>query len=171
MAFGRKPFVAGNWKMFKTVAEAAPPGLRAGAWPAGDQRCRESALPALYRLAGSERAAGRHRYRSGRPGYASGRLRALSPAGISPAMVAELCQLCHHRPFRAAQYFGETDETVNKKVKAALAHGLTPIVCRGRDPGRKPGWAHRRGVSIASFVKAWLGWRRHPGLPSGRSRW
>jgi len=29
------------------------------------------------------------------------------------------------------QYFAETDETVNKKVKAALAHGLKPIVCVG----------------------------------------
>ncbi len=29
------------------------------------------------------------------------------------------------------QYFGETDETVNKKIKAALAHDLTPIVCIG----------------------------------------
>jgi triosephosphate isomerase len=29
------------------------------------------------------------------------------------------------------QYFGETDESVNKKIKAALRHGLTPIVCVG----------------------------------------
>jgi triosephosphate isomerase len=29
------------------------------------------------------------------------------------------------------QYFGETDESVNKKLAAALAHGLTPIVCVG----------------------------------------
>jgi len=29
------------------------------------------------------------------------------------------------------QYFGETDEAVNKKTKAVLAHGLTPIVCVG----------------------------------------
>ena len=29
------------------------------------------------------------------------------------------------------QYFGETDETVNKKLKAVLKHGLTPIVCIG----------------------------------------
>jgi triosephosphate isomerase len=29
------------------------------------------------------------------------------------------------------QYFGETDETVNKKVKAVLAHGMTPIMCVG----------------------------------------
>ncbi|MDP2652724.1 MAG: triose-phosphate isomerase [Candidatus Omnitrophota bacterium] len=31
------------------------------------------------------------------------------------------------------QYFGETDETVNKKIKAALRHGLTPIVCVGEN--------------------------------------
>jgi len=29
------------------------------------------------------------------------------------------------------QFFDETDETVNKRIKAALAHGLTPIVCVG----------------------------------------
>jgi len=29
------------------------------------------------------------------------------------------------------QYFGETDETVNKRIKAVLAHGLTPIACVG----------------------------------------
>ena len=29
------------------------------------------------------------------------------------------------------QYFAETDETVNKKIKSALAHGLKPIVCVG----------------------------------------
>lgn len=29
------------------------------------------------------------------------------------------------------QYFGETDETVNKKIKKALEHDLTPIVCVG----------------------------------------
>lgn len=31
------------------------------------------------------------------------------------------------------QYFGETNETVNKRLKAALAHGLTPIVCVGEN--------------------------------------
>ena len=41
------------------------------------------------------------------------------------------CGICDHRPFRAPQYFGETDVTVNEKVKAALAHNLTPIVCVG----------------------------------------
>jgi len=41
--------------------------------------------------------------------------------------------ICHYRPFRTAHftYFGEVDATVNKKVKAALAVSLTPIVCVG----------------------------------------
>ena len=50
---------------------------------------------------------------------------------ISPRMVQELCQyvILGHSERRA--YFGETDEEVNRKIKAALAHGLTPIVCVG----------------------------------------
>lgn len=50
---------------------------------------------------------------------------------ISPLMVAEWCSyiILGHSERRA--YFSETDETVNLKVQAALAHGLTPIVCVG----------------------------------------
>ena len=43
------------------------------------------------------------------------------------------------------QFFGDTNETVLKKTKAALAAGLTPIVCIGRDAGRPGGWKHRKG--------------------------
>ena len=50
---------------------------------------------------------------------------------ISAGMLKELVEfvILGHSERRAM--FGETDETVNKKVKAALAHGLQPIVCVG----------------------------------------
>jgi triosephosphate isomerase len=50
---------------------------------------------------------------------------------IAPGMLKELCQyvILGHSERRA--YFGETDEGVNRKVKAALAHTLRPIVCVG----------------------------------------
>jgi triosephosphate isomerase len=50
---------------------------------------------------------------------------------VSPEMVKECCRyvIIGHSERRA--YFGETDEHVNLKVKAALAVGLTPIVCVG----------------------------------------
>jgi len=48
-------------------------------------------------------------------------------------MLQGLCQfvILGHSERRA--YFGETDEGVNRKVKAALAHGLTPIICVGEN--------------------------------------
>jgi triosephosphate isomerase len=50
---------------------------------------------------------------------------------VSPAMLQGLCRyvILGHSERRAL--FGETDEGVNKKIKAALAHSLTPIVCVG----------------------------------------
>ena len=50
---------------------------------------------------------------------------------VSPAMVKEFCKfvIIGHSERRAL--FGETDESVNLKIKAALAVGLIPIVCVG----------------------------------------
>lgn len=49
----------------------------------------------------------------------------------APDMLAELCDYVILGHSERRQYFSETDEIVNKKVKAALGVGLTPIMCVG----------------------------------------
>jgi triosephosphate isomerase len=126
----RRKLVAGNWKMYKTVAEAQQlvqellPGL--GALTTIDRVvCPPftalSAVRAL--LAGSEIGLGAQNLFWESAGAYTGE--------VAAAMVAELCQYVIIGHSERRQYFGETDETVNWRVKAALAVGLTPIVCIG----------------------------------------
>jgi triosephosphate isomerase len=50
---------------------------------------------------------------------------------ISPRMLAEFCQYVILGHSERRTYFGETNEQVNRKVRAAIAHHLMPIICVG----------------------------------------
>jgi triosephosphate isomerase (TIM) len=126
----RRPFIAGNWKMHKTAAEAIDlaDGLKQAL---ADVESMDLAVcpPATALgvvsdlLAGSNIQVGAQNMHWETAGAYTGE--------ISPPMVRGLatCVIIGHSERR--QYFGETDATVNKKLKAALAHDLIPIVCIG----------------------------------------
>ncbi|MBN1148088.1 MAG: triose-phosphate isomerase [Anaerolineales bacterium] len=126
----RKPFIAGNWKMHKTVAEARHltselvPGLQA---VEGVEKVLcppfTSLLAVAALLEGTDIGVGAQNMHWELSGAFTGE--------ISPSMVAELCQYVILGHSERRMYFGETDESVNRKVQAALAHGLRPIVCVG----------------------------------------
>lgn len=126
----RRPFVAGNWKMFKTTAEARIlmsellPGLNT-IQGVDIVICPPftSILPVAALLEGTSIGVGAQDIFWESTGAYTGE--------ISPAMVAEFCKyvIIGHSERRAM--FGETDLNVNRKVKAALTHDLIPILCVG----------------------------------------
>ncbi|HVA92240.1 MAG TPA: triose-phosphate isomerase [Chloroflexota bacterium] len=64
---------------------------------------------------------------------------------ISPTMLVPWCQYVILGHSERRQYFGETNEQVHRKVRAAFAHNLTPIVCVGeslaqREAGETHAW-------------------------------
>lgn len=126
----RKPMVAGNWKMNKTVAEAGK--LAEALLPAMQTITTveqvicppaTSLLSLAEMLAGTGIGLGAQNMHWEASGAFTGEL--------SPEMVKEFCAyvILGHSERRA--FFADTDETVNAKVKAALAAGLTPIMCVG----------------------------------------
>lgn len=50
---------------------------------------------------------------------------------LAPNMLSPYCQYVIMGHSERREYFGETDEGVNKKAKAAITHGMTPIICCG----------------------------------------
>jgi len=126
----RKPILAGNWKMNMTIAEATDfvRTIRRGLneiKTVDRVICPPfTALAALKDLlSATEIGLGAQNMHWEEAGAYTGE--------ISPAMLKELCQyvILGHSERRA--FFGETDEGINRKLKAALAHGLLPIVCVG----------------------------------------
>jgi len=144
----RQPLIAGNWKMHKTLAEAKTLArdIRHGTAPL--RRAEVALAPpytALAAVAGELkdsdiRLAAQDTFWEKQGAYTG---------AISPAMLADVG--CHYvivGHSERRQHFGETNHSVNLKVKAVLAAGLKVILCVGETRGER-----ESGLTIARVAE------------------
>ncbi|HEY4684674.1 MAG TPA: triose-phosphate isomerase [Dehalococcoidia bacterium] len=139
----RTPIVAGNWKMNTNAASARElvEAIKGGSVDAVLNVEKVLCPPFIYLplvaglAAGTSLKVGAQDMHWEEKGAFTGE--------VSAAMLGDFAThvIIGHSERRA--YFGETDETVNRKVKAALAHGLVPIICVGETGAeRQAGHTH-----------------------------
>jgi len=127
----RKPLIAGNWKMFKTPAESLEFFQAFLPLVAGHTRDEIAIFPSITSLSksleattGSNVAVGAQTMHWLNEGAYTGE--------TSPTMLTALG--CHNVLLGHSEqrhYFGESNERINLKLKAAINHAIRPIVCVG----------------------------------------
>lgn len=138
----RKPLIAGNWKMYKTIAEALEFAQAFRPLVVASTHCEIVIAPPFTaiksvaaRLDGSNiDIAAQDVAAEPGPGAFTGEVSAsmIKDAGARWAIIG-------HSERR--QFYGETDDSVNAKIRATIGAGLAPILCVGerledRDAGR-----------------------------------
>jgi triosephosphate isomerase (TIM) len=126
----RIPMIAGNWKMNTSLDEAV--------------KLVKTMLPGLDKLKGVEKVvcppfisldAVRNILKGSTVKLGAQNLfyeeKGAYTGEVSPLMLSKLCEYVIIGHSERRQYFGETDEIVNKKMKAAVKNGLIPIMCVG----------------------------------------
>ncbi|HEY3384183.1 MAG TPA: triose-phosphate isomerase [Vicinamibacterales bacterium] len=127
----RIPFVAANWKMFKSIREASAYGYDFHLLVAGIDDVEIVLAPPFTAIhAAAEAVKGTRIGIAGQNVYweAEGAFTGEVSVGMLKEAGARYVIVGHSE---RRTKFGETDEQVNRKTKAALAGGLTPIVCIG----------------------------------------
>jgi triosephosphate isomerase len=126
----RIPFIAGNWKMNTTAAEAERLVLEMLERLDKIEGVEKVLCPPFVSLVAismmlqnsSIKLGAQNMYFEAKGAYTG---------EISPLMLSELCEFVILGHSERRWYFGETDEQVSKKVKAAVANKLKPILCVG----------------------------------------
>lgn len=126
----RKPIIAGNWKMNKTVREAEELINEIKKADLSEDVEKLICVPfialdrAVSLTEGTDIKVGAQNMYFEESGAYTGEISSLmlKDLGVEYTIIG-------HSERR--QYFGDTDEVVNKKIKASIAHGIKPIICVG----------------------------------------
>lgn len=134
----RRPIIAGNWKMNKTPAEAEEL-VKALVPLVADAEAEVVVCPPFVCLdavgkviKGTNIKLGAQNVHFEKSGAFTGEI----SADMLLAMGVEYVIIGHSE---RRQYFGETDETVNKRALAAVRNGITPIICVGERKEQREG--------------------------------
>src|SRR5258708_4370739 len=133
----RKPVIAGNWKMYKTQQEARDFFAAFKPLVAAANHCEIVVAPPFTAIAASVEAAkgsaiaiaAQNVYWANEGAFTG---------EVSPRMLVEAgCRAVIIAHSERRQFFGETDESANRKVKTALAAAHAPILCWGVAPAAR----------------------------------
>ena len=127
----RRPIIAGNWKMNNTIAEGVALIKELAPLVADVEDVDVVACPTATALAAVAEAAKGTKIHVGAQNVhwePKGAFTGEISTGMLNEIGVEYCVLGHSE---RRDYFGETDEGVNKRAKAAFAAGITPIICCG----------------------------------------
>ena len=143
-AHARRPVIAGNWKMHKTVAEAVDLSQQISyaenGWDGVDVvlcppfTCLKSVWNVLVFDKSPVELGAQDVFWEDEGAYTG---------AVSPAMLSELhCAWCIVGHSERRAYFHESDEDVARKAASLLACGITPIVCCGEDASVREAGGH-----------------------------
>jgi triosephosphate isomerase (TIM) len=129
----RKTIIAGNWKLYKTISEAIElaNGLKRELFKISAEDIDIVVCPVFTALSEiSEVVADSNIFLGAQDSYWQDE--GAFTGEVSVKMLKDAgCKYIIVGHSERRQFFSETNETVNKKIKAVLAHNLTPIVCVG----------------------------------------
>jgi len=128
----RIPIIAGNWKMHKTVQESVDLVREMKRGLNEIQGVEKVIVPPFVSLSAVAELLSPTSIRLGAQNMHWEEQGAYT-GEVSPLMLQGLCQYVIIGHSERRTYFGETNETVNRKVRAAFDHGLVPIMCVGEN--------------------------------------
>jgi len=149
----RRPFVAGNWKMNTTEAEAV--ALAREVVKATANAGCDIAICVPFPHLSSVRGAARHTHVAVGAQDVYWEEQGAFTGEVSVAMLADYCRYVIVGHSERRQLFGETDDWVRRKTEAVLRSAMDPIVCLGERIGERR--AGRTEVILARQIREGFG--------------